>query len=148
MSTESTESGKPDSADTEVQPKPKRRSFGAEYRRRIVEEADRCEERGQIGALLRREGLYSSQLAAWRKERDEEGLQPKRRGRPKKRSAQDQRCVELQQEILSLQQRNEQLQAVVEIQKKLCLLLGEPAPTLAGNRSPKTPSADSATSSG
>ena len=58
----------------EVVPKAVRRSFSAAYKLRIVEEADQCTERGQIGALLRREGLYSSQLATWRRLRGEGGL--------------------------------------------------------------------------
>src|SRR5437867_7969733 len=64
--------------------RPVRRTFPAEFKRRVLEEADRCTEPGQLGALLRREGLYSSHLSFWRKQR-EQGLQasltPKRRGR-------------------------------------------------------------------
>jgi transposase len=57
----------PDIPDPEVVPKAKRRKFSAEYKVRILEEADRCTERGEIGALLRREGLYSSHLSTWRR---------------------------------------------------------------------------------
>ena len=64
----------------EVSEKPIRRRFTAEYKARILEEVDRCTQPGQIGELLRREGLYSSHLTSWRRQRDE-GLSPKRRGR-------------------------------------------------------------------
>jgi transposase-like protein len=86
----------------EVVPKAVRRSISAAYKLRIVEEADQCTERGQIGALLRREGLYSSQLATWRRLRDEGGLQalgPRKRGR---KASQDAREVE----IAALQREN------------------------------------------
>ncbi len=72
---------------TEVSEKPVRRRFTAEYKLRILAEADRCTEPGQIGELQRREGLYSSHLCNWRKQRDEgvlAGLTPKRRGRKTK----------------------------------------------------------------
>jgi transposase-like protein len=58
----------------EVMSKAKRRTFNAEYKLRIVQEADACTEPGAVGELLRREGLYSSHLAEWRKQRDEGGL--------------------------------------------------------------------------
>ncbi len=70
--------------DPEVVAKPTRRQFTAEYRLRILEEADRCTDRGEVGRLLRRENLYSSHLANWRKARREgalSGLRPKKRGR-------------------------------------------------------------------
>ena len=72
---------------TEVSEKPARRRFSAEYKLRILAEADRCTELGQIGEVLRREGLYSSHLSNWRSQRDEgvlAGLKPKRRGRKAK----------------------------------------------------------------
>ena len=70
--------------DPEVVPQAKRRQFTARYKLRILEEADRCTERGQIGELLRREGLYSSHLSKWRQQRARgqlQGLAPKKRGR-------------------------------------------------------------------
>jgi transposase-like protein len=70
--------------DPEVVPGAKRRQFRAKYKLRILAEADQCTQRGEIGALLRREGLYSSHLTTWRKQRDRgqlEGLTPKKRGR-------------------------------------------------------------------
>ena len=69
--------------DPEVVAKPTRRQFTAEYRLRILEEADRCTRPGEVGRLLRREGLYTSHLAAWRKARRSgslQGLTPKKRG--------------------------------------------------------------------
>src|SRR3989304_5252469 len=61
----------PSSPDPEVPEQPKRRRFSAAYKARVLAEADACSERGQIGSLLRREGLYSSHLSAWRKQRDQ-----------------------------------------------------------------------------
>jgi len=115
-----------DIPDPEVVPKAKRRKFSAEYKRRILEEADNCTEPGQIGALLRREGLYSSHLSTWRRQRDRglvQALSPKKRGRKRK--------DELEREVARLQRENERLQAsleqaetVIEVQKKLSRLLG------------------------
>ena len=71
-------------SDPEVVPRAKRRRFSAEYKLRILEEAAACSERGQIGSLLRREGLYSSHLTTWRHQREQgqlEALSPKNRGR-------------------------------------------------------------------
>src|SRR5213593_599888 len=76
-------SAAPVAEETEVVAKAQRRRFTAEYKRRIVREADRCTKPGEIGALLRREGLYSSHLTTWRAARDRgelEGLSPKQRG--------------------------------------------------------------------
>ena len=112
--------------DPEVVPKAKRRKFTAEYKRRILEEADNCTEAGQIGALLRREGLYSSHLTTWRRQRDQgvvKGLSPRKRGRKRK--------DELEREVARLQRENERLQAnleqaetIIDVQKKLSRLLG------------------------
>ena len=112
--------------DPEVVPKAKRRKFTAEYKRRILEEADNCTEAGQIGALLRREGLYSSHLTTWRRQRDQgvvKGLSPRKRGRKRK--------DELEREVVRLQRENERLQAnleqaetIIDVQKKLSRLLG------------------------
>jgi len=112
--------------DPEVVPKAKRRTFSAKYKLRILEEADRCTETGQIGALLRREGLYSSHLTTWRRQRGEgvlKGLSPQKRGRKRK--------DELEREVVRLQRENERLQAsleqaetIIEVQKKLSRLLG------------------------
>jgi transposase len=112
--------------DPEVVPKAKRRTFSAKYKLRILEEADSCTEARQIGALLRREGLYSSHLTTWRRQRDKgvlKGLSPQKRGRKRK--------DELEREVARLQRENERLQAnleqaemIIEVQKKLSRLLG------------------------
>ena len=110
----------------EVMPKAVRRSFSAAYKLRIVEEADQWTERGQLGALLRREGLYSSQLATWRRLRDEGGLQalaPKTRGR---RASQDAREVEiaaLRRENERLHKQLQQAELIIGAQKKLAAAL-------------------------
>jgi transposase-like protein len=119
-----------DAADTEVVAKARRRRFTAEYKRRIVREADRCTKSGESGALLRREGLYSSQLTNWRVARDRgalEGLAPKPRG-PKVRppDAREQQLAEQAREITRLTKRAEHAEALVEIQKKVAALLGVP----------------------
>ena len=114
--------------DPEVVPRAKRRRFSAEYKLRILEEADACSEPGQIGALLRREGLYSSYLTTWRRQRAQgqlAGLSPKRRGR---KSPVDEALVKeldaLKRENQHLQSRLQQAETIIEVQKKLSGLLG------------------------
>ena len=110
----------------EVLPQAQRRHFTAEYKLRIVEEADRCTEPGQIGALLRREGLYSSHLGEWRRMRERwqlEALSPKKRGR----KLQDRTNVELaklRRENERLRAQLEQAEIIIDVQKKLSQLLG------------------------
>ena len=109
--------------DPEVVPQAKRRTFSTAYKLRILEEVDRCDQRGQIGALLRREGLYSSHLTTWRRQRavgQFSGLSPKR-GRKK-----DERAAE----IAALRRENERLQSqlnqaelIISAQKKLAQAL-------------------------
>lgn len=117
--------------ETEVTEKAKRRTFTLEYKRRIVREADACKKPGAIGALLRREGLFSSHLTIWRQQRDRGELVPgvtaKKRG--PKASPPDPRDVELarlKREIARLQARADRAEALVEIQKKVAALLGKP----------------------
>ena len=119
--------------ESEVVPKATRRSFSAAYKLRIVEEADQCNERGQIGALLRREGLYSSQLAAWRRLRDEGGLQalaPKTRGRKASQDAHEVEIAALRRENERLHKQLEQAELIIGAQKKLAAALEQ---TLSGN---------------
>lgn len=108
--------------------KAKRRTFTAEYKRRILKQADACKGLGEIGALLRREGLYSSHLVAWRRARDRgelAGLAPKKRGPPpRKRDDRDRKMVELERENRRLAARAERAEALVELQKKLATVLG------------------------
>ena len=116
--------------EVEVVAKAERRRFTAEYKRRIVREAERCTKAGEIGALLRREGLYSSHLTTWRAARDRgelEGLSPKKRG-PKVTPAdpRDQRIAEQERDIARWQKRAERAEAFVEVQKKVAALLGTP----------------------
>jgi transposase-like protein len=112
--------------DPEVVPKAKRRQFTAKYKLRILEEADRCTERGQVGELLRREGLYSSHLSKWRQQRARgqlQGLAPKKRGR----KGQDPSVAELarlQRENERLRAQLEQAEIIIDVQKKLATLLG------------------------
>jgi transposase-like protein len=116
----------PDIPDPEVAPKAKRRKFSAEYKVRILEEADRCTERGEIGALLRREGLYSSHLSTWRRQRDQgilSGLSPKKRGR-KGKDELEKELAELRRENKRLQARLEEAEMIIDVQKKLSRLLG------------------------
>jgi transposase-like protein len=115
-----------DIPDPEVVPKAKRRKFSAEYKRRILDEADSCTEPGQIGALLRREGLYSSHLTTWRRQRDRgliQALSPKKRGR-KRKDELEREVARLQRENARLQARLEQAEMIIDVQKKLSKLLG------------------------
>jgi transposase-like protein len=120
--------------ETEVTEKARRRSFTVEYKRRIVKEAAACKATGEIGALLRREGLYSSQLTAWRAARDRGEMAPgaatKKRG-PQVSSPdpRDKKIVEQAREIAKLTARAERAEAIAEIQKKVAALLGRPFPS-------------------
>ncbi len=113
--------------DPEVVPRAKRRQFSAKYKLRILTEADQCTQRGEIGALLRREGLYSSHLTTWRRQRDRgqlAGLTPKKRGR--KPDPQAAELARLQRENEQLKARLEQAETIIEVQKKLSQMLGLP----------------------
>lgn len=122
----------------EVTERARRRQFSAAYKLKILEEADGCMVAGELGALLRREGLYSSHLAEWRRHRAEgtlAALAPKRRGRPVVSAAET--------ELARLRQENERLtrqlaaaEAIIEIQKKVSSLLGltEPSGEPKGSR--------------
>ena len=113
-------------ADPEVVPKAKRRQFSARYKLRILEEAENCGRRGQLGALLRREGLYSSHLTTWRRQREKgqlDGLGAKRRG-PKPRDVLEADLAKLRRENERLKARLERAETIIEVQKKLSRLLG------------------------
>jgi transposase len=114
--------------EVEVSSKPTRRRFTAEYKRKILKEAADCTERGAIGALLRREGLYSSHLIAWREaaERGElAGLTSKKRGpKAKVADARDRRIAELEKANSRLTKRLERADVMISIQKKVAQLLG------------------------
>jgi transposase len=114
--------------EVEVLAKAERRRFPAEYKLRILKEADACRLPGELGALLRREGLYSSHLSTWRAARSRGelgGLRARKRGpMAKVRDERDKRICELEREIRRLKARAERAEALVEVQKKLSQLLG------------------------
>lgn len=112
--------------DPEVVPKAKRRRFTAAYKLRILREREACTEPGQIGALLRREGLYSSHLSKWRRLRKEgqlEALSAKQRGR-KSQDPSLAKLARLDRENQRLRAQLEQAELIIDIQKKLSRLLG------------------------
>jgi transposase len=119
-------------AEVEVSAKAQRRRFTAEYKRKILQEADACKKPGEVGALLRREGLYSSHLATWRalRERGElAGLTSKKRG-PKAREVdeRDLRIVELERQLARAEAKIERAELIIDVQKKLGRLLGVEMP--------------------
>ena len=112
--------------DPELVERPVRRRFSAGYKLRILREAEACSRPGEIGALLRREGLYTSHLSAWRKQRDAGALEAL--GRPRGRKPADRRDVE----IAELRRRAERAEAelekarrVIEVQGNVSALLGQ-----------------------
>lgn len=118
--------------DPEVVAKPKRRRFTAEYRLKILRQADACKAPGELGALLRREGLYSSLLSTWRRQREQGALvvlgARKRGPKPK---AVDPRVKEQEKQIARLQRKLKQAEMIIEVQKKVHEILGIPLRTLA-----------------
>ena len=113
-------SGAKPAPDPEVVAKPKRRQFTAEYRLRILEEADRCVQPGEVGRLLRREGLYTSHLAAWRKARRQgslRGLTPSKRGaRPAERHPLSAKVRELEAKVVRLEKELHTAHTILEVQ--------------------------------
>jgi transposase-like protein len=117
--------------DPEVVPKAKRRRFTTEYKLRIIREADACTAPGEIGSLLRREGLYSSYLSKWRQQQKEgqlQALSSRKRGRKSKNPSVAE-LAELRQENERLRARLEQTEIIIDVQKKLSKLLGLTADT-------------------
>ena len=125
--------------DPAVSEKPVRRRFTAEYKLRVLREADRATESGQLGALLRREGLYSSHLSTWRRQRDEgslAGLTPKRRGRkPNPDAPLIAENERLRRETQRLAAKLRQAETIIEVQKKLSEILGITLPPTANSES-------------
>jgi transposase len=118
---------------TEVTTKAKRRRFSAAEKARVLQEADACE-RGELGALLRREGLYSSHLVEWRRAREAgelAGLTPRKRG-PKAQATDPlaAKVAEQQKRIAQLEAENAKLQLICDVQKKVSQLLGVTVPTI------------------
>jgi transposase len=113
--------------DPEVLETPKRRRFTGEYKERIVREAESCLGHGQIGALLRREGLYSSQLASWRRRYSAGGrkaLRDDKRGRKRNRTPEQEEIERLRKENEKLKHRLFQAETIIDCQKKLSRMLG------------------------
>ena len=117
----------------QVVAKPRRRTYPAEYKRRILKEADACTTPGSVGALLRREGLYSSLLVEWRRARGRgelAALAPKERGRkPTPVDPRDRKIAELERQLAQMTERAERAEVLVEAQKNLAALLGRPGAT-------------------
>lgn len=127
------ERGQPDGngrtlRDPEVVESAMRRRFSAEYKLRVLKLADSCTEPGSLGVLLRREGLYASNLTTWRRQRDEgtlEALSPKKRGpkavEPNPLAAENQ---QLKRENEQLSKRLRQAELIIDVQKKVSQMLG------------------------
>lgn len=113
----------PGPPDPEVPARQVRRRFTTAYKLEILRKADACQRPGELGALLRREGLYSSHLVTWRRQRAH-GLTPKKRGRTK--TVVDPRVKKLEQENRRLTSRLDKAEAIIAFQKKVAELLGIP----------------------
>jgi transposase-like protein len=117
--------------DPEVVGRPKRRQFTAEYKLRVLREADACRQPGEIGALLRREGLYSSHLVLWRRQREQAAqTQLKSSKRGPKPKVQDPRVRQLERENARLRRRMKRVELLLDIQKKAGEILGIPLKNL------------------
>jgi len=120
--------------DPEVPEKATRRTFTAEYKLSILREVDACKEEGEVGAVLRREGLYSSHLTTWRRQRETgelRGLTPRKRGRLSRKVAVSVKEVEqLRRENLHLRRELEQARLIIDIPKKASEMLGIPLRSL------------------
>ena len=114
----------------EVHERAVRRRFTAEYKLRILKKAESCTERGQLGALLRREGLYSTNLIAWKRQLEKgtlEALSPKKRGPKGKRpDPSARRIAELERENQRLEKKLRQAETIIEVQKKVSEILQIP----------------------
>ena len=130
-----TSSGVPagDRRDPEVPERPVRRRFLAEYKLQILRQADACDESGQLGELLRREGLYSSHLSTWRQQREQgslAALSPKKRGRkPRDNDPLIEENRRLQCVNQRLVERLRQAEVIIDVQKKVAEILGIPLPS-------------------
>jgi transposase len=121
--------------DPEVPASAKRRRFTAEYKRSILELAEACRDEGAIGALLRREGLYSSHLTTWRRQREQGELQaltPKKRGRKPAANPLAEENQRLRAENARLSRRLEKAELIIDVQKKVSALLGIALPEVSG----------------
>ncbi len=120
--------------DPEVTDKAKRRRFTVEYKLSLLKKADACTQPGEVGALLRGEGVYSSTLSQWRRQREEgtlASLKPKRRGRKVHEvNPLAGRVTELEREVQRLQGKLRQAETIIDVQKKLCEMVGVPVSRL------------------
>jgi len=114
--------------EVEVVAKAERRRFSGEYKAKVLREADSCKRPGEIGALLRREGLYWSNLTTWRKQRENgelAGLKGKQRGpQRRERNPLAEKVLELERDNARLKHRAERAEGIVELQKKVSEILG------------------------
>lgn len=111
---------------SEVKPKQARKRHTAAYKLRILEALDRCNAVGEKGALIRREGLYSSQITDWRRQRDAGALSAlnKVRGRKKQSDARDQQIKILEQQVAKLESKLLQAETIIDVQKKVSEIFG------------------------
>ncbi len=118
----------------EVRAKAQRRKYNAAYKLSILERADAAKEEGGVGALLRQEGLYSSQLAEWRRQRGEGALSAlgQKRGRKPIRDSRDEEIAKLRAQVGRLEQKLEQASLIIDVQKKVATLLGISLPETKG----------------
>jgi transposase-like protein len=119
------ENGQREDMETEVMAKAKRRQYSADYKLRILRELDECQEKGEVGALLRREGLYSSLVSKWREQRERgslNGLAGQRRGPKVDPNATE--LARLQRENQRLKEELERAELIIEVQKKVAQLVG------------------------
>jgi transposase len=112
---------------SEVLPRATRRRFSTSYKLRILAQADRCTQKGEIGALLRGEGLYSSHLSTWRTLRDRGELGSKKLGRPAGDPS-EKEVVRLRRENERLNAKLDKAEIIIDVQKKLSILLGLDTP--------------------
>ena len=118
--------------DPEVRDRPRRRTFTAKYKLKILSELDACSEPGEVGAVLRREGLYSSHISNWREKRaagELQGLAPRKRG-PRSRNPLVAENARLERETARLQEELRKARLIIDVQKKLSEILNIPLPPL------------------
>jgi transposase-like protein len=119
------ENGQREDMETEVMAKAKRRQYSADYKLRILRELDECKGKGEVGSLLRREGLYSSLVSKWREQRERSslnGLAGQRRGPKEDPNAAE--LARLQRENQRLKEELERAELIIEVQKKVAQLVG------------------------
>ena len=129
----------PQRPDPEVKEKKPRRRFTGQYKLKVLSEVDACSSAGEVGALLRREGLYSSNLTTWKRQREAgvlQALTPKKRGRKKQETSPlAKRVAELERDNKKLANRLKQAESIIEVQKKISEILGISQPNNADKSS-------------